>query len=152
MRIAVGADHAACELKAHLLTWLRARDLEPVDIGPPEPSAEDDYPDISQAVCRSVLEGDCQLGIMMCGTGVGSCIAANKIPGIRAALCHDTYSARLSRRHNDANVLCLGARVVGEGLAREIVATWLEEDFSEEARHRRRLEKVTALEHREREP
>lgn len=152
MRIAVGADHAACELKAYLLTWLRTRDLEPVDIGAPEPSPEDDYPDISQAVCRSVLEGDCQLGIMMCGTGVGSCIAANKIPGIRAALCHDTYSARLSRRHNDANVLCLGARVVGEGLAREIVATWLEEDFSQEARHRRRLEKVTALEHREREP
>lgn len=152
MRIAVGADHAAYDLKVHLLSWLATRDLEPVDIGPPERRPEDDYPDITQAVCRAVLEGDCQLGLMMCGTGIGSSMAANKIPGIRAALCHDTYSARLSRRHNDANVLCLGARVVGEGLARAIVAAWLEADFSDKARHRRRIEKLAALEHAEKDP
>jgi len=156
MRIAIGSDHAGYHLKAHLRQWLASgagRDrLKPVlplevrDVGPEALDPGDDYPDFARAVAASVAEGESDLGIMICSTGVGSCIAANKVRGVRAALCHDSFSARMSRAHNDANVLCLGANVVGQGLAEEIVAAWLETPFSGEPRHRCRLEKVMRLE------
>lgn len=144
-RIALGADHAGYELKQELARRLRARGESVQDLGArtPEPV---DYPDIARALCAAVRAGECDLGIMVCGTGIGSAIACNKVGGIRAAVCHDTYSAMLSRRHNDLNVLCLGARVIGPELAWHITQTWLDTDFSDEERHRRRLGQLTALE------
>jgi len=146
MRIAVGADHAGWELKSAVIVWLTGKQIPHLDVsaGPPDPN--DDYPDSAAAVARSVARGESDLGIIICGTGVGSCIAANKIPGVRAALCTNTFSARHSRSHNNANVLCLGGRVLGPGLALEIVETWLNTPFSGEPRHRRRLEKLARLE------
>jgi RpiB/LacA/LacB family sugar-phosphate isomerase len=102
--------------------------------------------DLHAAVARAVLNGEADLGLMICGTGIGSGIAANKIPGIRAAVCSDIFSARYSRLHNNANLLCLGERVVGVGLAKELIAAWIREEFCGEPRHQRRLDKVTALE------
>jgi ribose 5-phosphate isomerase B len=146
MRIAIGADHAGFALKTELVAWLARRGLHCRDVGAACYQPDDDYPDYAVAVARAVAAGEADLGIMVCGTGTGSCIAANKVPGVRAAVCSDTFSARCSREHNDANVLCLGERVVGVGVAQEVVAAWLGETFSGEERHRRRLAKVRALE------
>jgi ribose 5-phosphate isomerase B len=146
MRVAIGADHAGYTLKELVREWLAERGIEAVDVGASSLDPTDDYPDFASLVARSVLEGQTDLGIMICSTGVGSCIAANKIRGVRAALCHDTFCAEMSRRHNDATVLCLGANVIAQGLAREIVETWVAETFSGEERHRRRLAKVAAIE------
>jgi len=146
MRIAVGADHAGWELKSALVAWLREQDIACLDVNPQPPVCDDDYPDAAAAVARAVISGESDLGIVICGTGVGSCITANKVAGVRAALCTNTFCARLSREHNDANVLCLGARVLGTELALDIVHTWVNTRFSGEARHRRRLEKVARLE------
>lgn len=146
MRIAVGADHAGWELKSALVAWLREQDIACLDVNPQPPVCDDDYPDAAAAVARAVTSGESDLGIVICGTGVGSCITANKVAGVRAALCTNTFCARLSREHNDANVLCLGARVLGTELALDIVHTWVNTRFSGEARHRRRLEKVARLE------
>lgn len=146
MRIVIGSDHAGFALKNDLVRWLDQRGLCCCDVGPHSYDVADDYPDYARVLGEALVRGDGDLGIMVCGTGVGSSIALNKISGIRAAACSDTYSARLSRQHNDANVLCLGERVVGTGLARELVTTWLEAAFSGEERHRRRVEKVAALE------
>lgn len=149
MRVAVGSDHAGFGLKASILRWLAEHGVPHLDVGAPAFDPEDDYPDHAGAVARAILEGESDLGIMICGTGQGSCMAANRIPGIRGAACSDTFSARLSRLDNDANVLCLGARVVGEGLALEIVETWLNTAFSGDERHRRRIAKMAALGERE---
>jgi len=146
MRIALGADHAGYHLKTELRHWLAQEGYEVVDVGAHAREAADDYPDYAAAVGRAVLQGEADLGVMVCGTGVGSSIALNKLEGIRAAVCGDTFSARLSRAHNDANVLCLGERVVGLGLAVEVLRTWLEASFCDEERHRRRLGKIRALE------
>ncbi len=146
MRIAVGADHAGWELKSAVIAWLTAKRLPHLDVNPGPQDPHDDYPDSAAAVARSVAGGESDFGIAICGTGVGSCITANKIPGIRAALCTDTFSARHSRLHNNANVLCLGGRVLGPGLALEIVEIWLNTPFSGEPRHQRRLEKLARLE------
>lgn len=146
MRIAIGADHAGFALKNTLVAWLEQRGLRCQDVGAACYDAQDDYPDYAVAVARAVAAGEAELGIMVCGTGVGSCIAANKVPGVRAVVCSDTFSARCSREHNDANVLCLGERVVGVGVAEEVVAAWLEAAFSGDERHRRRLMKVRAVE------
>jgi ribose 5-phosphate isomerase B len=146
MRIAIGSDHAGFALKTRLACWLEEQAISFFDVGAHCYDAEDDYPDPAAAVGRAVGRGEADLGVMVCGTGVGSAIALNKLDGIRAVVGSDTYSARMSRRHNDANVLCLGERVVGEGLAQEIVQAWLKESFSGEARHQRRLDKVAALE------
>ncbi len=146
MRIAIGADHAGFALKTALVAWLGQRGVGCQDVGAACYDPGDDYPDYAIAVARAVAAGETDLGVMVCGTGIGSCIAANKVPGVRAAVCSDTFSARCSRQHNDANVLCLGERVVGVGLAEEVVAAWLGEAFSGDARHRRRLAKVQALE------
>ncbi len=146
MRIAIGSDHAGHDLKKRIGEWLKGRGAEVHDVGPGAPDPSDDYPDFALAVARSVRSGESDRGIMVCSTGVGSCIAANKVSGIRAALCHDVFSARMSREHNDANVLCLGANVVGSALAQEIVGVWAAASFSGEERHRRRLSKIAQAE------
>lgn len=143
-KLAIGADHAGFLLKNHLAQKLRADGHAVQDLGTHD-ALSVDYPDFAAAVGRAVAGGDAELGILVCGSGIGVAIAANKIPGVRAATCNDLYTARLSRAHNDANVLTLGARVVGEGLAEEIVAAFLASPF-EAGRHARRVAKIHALE------
>lgn len=144
MRIAVASDHGGFRLKQEIINYLGLAGYEFEDLG--TYSAESvDYPDFAQAVAEAVRSGDFDRGIILCGTGIGVCIAANKVPGIRAALCHDTFSARASREHNDANVLTLGERVIGPGLARDIVAVWLAAEF-QGGRHARRVAKISAIE------
>jgi len=147
MRIALGADHAGFALKQELSSELRSQGHELLDLG--TSSAEPvDYPDYAEAVGLAVVEGRAERGIVLCGSGVGACVAANKIPGVRAGLCHDTYSAHQGVEHDDVNVLVMGARIVGGALARELVQAFLGARFSQEERHRRRLAKVRALEAR----
>jgi ribose 5-phosphate isomerase B len=144
-RIAVGADHAGYPLKQSILDYLTQAGYEPVDLGTNSTDPVD-YPDFARAVCEAVRSGDCVEGILLCGSGVGASVAANKFPGIRAGLCHDTYSAHQCREHDDCNVLCIGPRVIGEKLALEIVATWVRAEFTNEERHKRRLAKIDAIE------
>jgi len=117
-------------------------------VGPHTLDPADDYPDYAQKVAESVAHGEADFGLMICSTGVGSCIAANKVAGVRAALCSDTFCARMSRSHNNANVLCLGANALGPALAREILDTWLDTPFSGDERHQRRLDKIKRIESR----
>jgi len=142
--IAIGADHAAYHMKEELKLFLKELGYECLDFGIHSADAAD-YPDIAVPVAQAVATGQAPRGIMLCGTGIGSAIVANKIPGVRAALCHDTFSARHARAHNDANVLTMGARVLGMGLAREIVREWLAAAF-EGGRHARRVGKIARLE------
>ena len=142
--IAIGCDHAGVQMKASVIEFLQTRGLAYEDVGTND-AASVDYPDYAEKVGAAVATGKAERGILICGTGVGISIAANKIEGIRAALCGDTFTARLSREHNDSNILCLGARVVGLGLANDIVAAWLDGTF-EGGRHQRRLDKIRALE------
>lgn len=143
-RIAIGSDHAGYELKQHLAALLRQSGHDVVDLG--SHSTEPvDYPPICAAVGRMVRDGDADLGIVLGGSGQGEQIAANKVRGVRAALCNDLYTARMARRHNDANVLSIGARIVGEGLADEIVTTFLSTQF-EGGRHERRIAQLAQLE------
>ncbi len=146
MKIAVGADHAAYGLKAEIIDELGKLGHEVKDYSPAELNNDDDYPDIASLVANAVASREAEFGVLMCGTGIGVSIAANKIQGVRAALCGDTFSAHCSREHNNANVLCLGARVTGSGLARDILRVWLETRFINERRHVRRVEKMMALE------
>lgn len=145
MRLAIGGDHAGFALKANLVETLRAAGHAVTDFGAytPEPV---DFPDIVQPVCAAVRTGSAERGLLVCGTGIGACIAANKLPGIRAALAHDAYSAHQCVEHDDANVLCLGAQIVGEPLARDLAGIYLAARFSGEAQFRRRLAKLAALE------
>ena len=129
MRVAIGSDHAGVALKAVLVELLGELTIPHRDFGTGDDEAVD-YPDVARAVAGVVAGGDYDRGIVICGTGIGASIAANKVRGIRAALCHDTFSARMSREHNDANVLCMGSRVVGPGLAAAIVREWLATPFS----------------------
>src|SRR5215468_7885405 len=148
MRIVVGSDHAGFELKNEVIgRLLEADGLEVVDVGSYDTEPVD-YPDYAEAVGLAVLEGRAERGVIICGSGVGAAVAANKLPGIRAGLCHDTYSARQGVEHDDMNVLALGARVIGSELAHELVSAFLRAAFSGEERHRRRLAKVQALEAR----
>ncbi len=147
MRIAIACDHAAVALKDKVVEWLEARGHEAVDLGPTDVAAADDYPDYAERVTDEVTAGRVESGILICGTGIGMSLAANKVPGIRAAAATNTFMARMARAHNDANVLCLGARVIGEGLAEEIVEAWLTTSF-EGGRHTRRVDKIRAIERR----
>lgn len=142
--MALGSDHAGYFLKEEIKAYLEEQGIQYEDLGAFGPEAVD-YPDYALAVAESVAAGRCDRGILACGTGVGVTIAANKVPGIRAALCHDTFSARASREHNDANVLALGARVIGPGLAKEIVGVWLKSEFAG-GRHQVRLDKIRSIE------
>lgn len=145
MRVAAGADHAGFELKALIIDHLTKAGHEVVDVGTHslEPV---DYPDYARAVAEAVLSGRAERGLLICGSGVGACVAANKLAGIRAGLCHDTYSAHQGVEHDDMNVLCLGSRVIGPELALELVNAFLAARFSGEERHRRRVAKIEALE------
>jgi RpiB/LacA/LacB family sugar-phosphate isomerase len=147
MRIAVGADHAGFALKQDVLEWLRRDGHEAIDLGT-HSEAPVDYPDIAQAIADAIVEGRAARGALICGSGVGASIAANKVPGIRAAVCHDTYSAHQGVEHDDMNVLVLGARVVGRELAHDLVAAFVAARFSGEERHVRRLAKIEAIESR----
>ena len=144
-RIAVAADHAGFPLKEVVINFLQTKGHEVTDLGTHSIDPVD-YPDFAHAIAAAVLSGKVDEGILLCGSGIGACVVANKFPGIRAALCHDTYSARQSREHDDCNVLCMGPRVIGEKLAIEILQTWLKSEFTGEARHVQRLEKIKAIE------
>lgn len=146
MRVALGSDHAGFDLKELVRSWLQEAGHEVLDVGPRTFDPGDDYPDFARPVAEAVGRGEVARGIVVCSTGQGSCMAANKVRGVRAALCHDLFCARLSREHNDANVLCLGSNVTGPGLAREIVELWLATRFSSEEKHHRRVEKVNRIE------
>jgi ribose 5-phosphate isomerase B len=146
MRIAVGSDHRGVELKSKLINFLQQLDQVVVD-ATANASEADDYPDIAEAVARKVGTQEVDRGILICGTGLGMCIVANKIPGVRAAPCFDDLSAELSRRHNDLNVLCLSGDMIAEKLADRIVEIWLKTPF-EGGRHARRLDKIASLENR----
>ena len=143
-RVAIGSDHAGFELKQHLVKLLRERGHDVIDHGTDSTEAVD-YPPICAAVGRTVRDGEAELGIVVGGSGQGEQIAANKVRGVRAALCNDLYTARMARAHNDANVLAMGARVVGLGLAEEILDTFLATDF-EGGRHARRVAQIADLE------
>ncbi|MBI4052365.1 MAG: ribose 5-phosphate isomerase B [Elusimicrobia bacterium] len=147
MKIAIVSDHAGVELKQQVAQFLKNSTHTVLDLGTNGNEAVD-YPDYAVLLCNAVLSGKANRGIMLCGSGIGSSIACNKISGIRAALCHDTYSAHQSREHNDCNVLCMGARVLGRELALDIVKTWLNASFLKEERYVRRLKKIADLEKR----
>ena len=146
MRIAIGADHAGFALKEDLAAWLREQGHHLLDLGAHTYDANDDYPDSALAVARTVQAGQAERGLIVCGSGVGASIAANKVRGVRAAMCHDTYSAHQGVEHDDMNVLSLGARIIGGELARELVSAFIGARFSGEERHKRRLAKVLAAE------
>ncbi len=143
-KITVGCDHAAYELKKKVIAHLEERGIEVIDVGT-DSTASCDYPTFAHAVCKNVQDGVTALGILICGTGIGMSMAANKHRGIRAAACSDTFSARLTRMHNDANVLCFGERVVGMGLACDLVDAFIDADF-EGGKHQRRVDMITAIE------
>ena len=146
MRIAIAADHGGFPLNERVIEELRGAGHELIDFGTHDGSLPDDYPDYAKQVGEAVQNGAADIGLLICGSGVGAAVAANKLRGIRAALCGDTYSAHQSREHDDCNVLCLGARVVGVELALEIVRAFVAARFTGEERHRRRLAKVQKLE------
>lgn len=146
MRIAIGADHGGFPLNERVIDELRGAGHELIDFGTHDGSLPDDYPDYAKQVGEAVQNGSVDIGLLICGSGVGAAVAANKLRGIRAALCGDTYSAHQSREHDDCNVLCLGARVVGVELALDIVRAFVAARFTGEERHLRRLAKVKAME------
>lgn len=143
--IAIGSDHAGFELKAEIMKYLKENGYDFKDFGTDSGCCSVDYPDFGLAVAEAVRNGSCDKGILVCGTGLGISISANKVPGIRAALCTDSFTAKMSREHNDANILALGARVVGTGLALDIVENWLKTEFLG-GRHKTRVDKITGIE------
>jgi RpiB/LacA/LacB family sugar-phosphate isomerase len=147
MRIVIGSDHAGFPLKEDLTAYIRQLGHQVVDVGTHSTEAVD-YPDYAEALSKTLLDGQAERGVLICGSGVGASVAANKLPSIRAGLCHDTYSAHQGVEHDDMNVLVLGGRVIGPELARELVTAYLGATFTGEERHRRRLQKVNALEER----
>lgn len=147
MRIAVGCDHAGFLLKEPAVEELRRLGHEVIDLGTDGTEAAD-YPDFAQAVGETIMRGEADRGLLLCGSGVGASVAANKVPGVRAAVCHDTFSARQGVEDDDMNVLCLGARVIGPQLALDVIRAWESARFSNEERHARRLAKLKALEAR----
>jgi ribose 5-phosphate isomerase B len=150
-RIGVAADHGGFELKEYLAGMLREADDEVVDFGDGQPKPDDDYPDFVVPFARAVARGEVDRGVAICGSGVGACVAANKVPGVRACLIHECFSAHQGVEDDDMNVICLGGHVVGNAVAWELVRTFLQARFSGAERHRRRLAKVASLESKERE-
>ncbi len=145
MKISIGCDHGALALKNKMVTHLKEQGHEVLDFGT-HTLDSCDYPDFAAAAARAVADGQCDRGIVLCTTGIGVSITANKIPGVRCALLSDLMTARMTREHNDTNVMAMGAGVVGEMLALQIADTWLNTEFSHDARHQRRIDKVMALE------
>lgn len=148
MRIVFGADHAGFDMKQDVLAFVRGLGHEVLDVGAFTGTQPDDYPDFAEALGQALTEGKADRGILICGSGVGASVAANKIPGIRAGLCHDTYSAHQGVEHDDMNVLVLGSRIIGMELAHELVKSFVSAGFSNEERHVRRLGKVKKIESR----
>lgn len=146
--IAIASDHAAYNLKEAIKKHLDQRKIKYTDCGTSDRTVSVDYTDFGQAAAEKAASGECKFAILVCGTGIGMSIAANKIKGIRAAVCGDVFSAKATRLHNDANVLCIGERVTGEGLAMEIVDAFLDTAFSNDERHIRRINKITAIENK----
>ena len=144
MRIAIGSDHRGFALKQSLIDMFRELGHETDDVGPYDDDAVD-YPDYAEKVAWAVSKGKADRGVLICGTGIGMSIAANKVPGVRAALCSDPFSARMAREHNDANVVCIGGTILGEWSAQETIKAYLEAEF-EGGRHSRRVEKIGAIE------
>jgi len=142
--IAIGSDHAGYDLKVEIIKFLKETGYPIEDFGTCNECSVD-YPDFGLAVAESIKDGKCEKGIIICGTGLGISIAANKVPGIRAAVCTDSYMARMSREHNDANILALGARVIGSGLAMEIVDVWMKSEFLG-GNHKARVDKISDIE------
>ncbi len=144
MKVAIGSDHGGFTLKQEIIKLLQEMNLDYEDVGCHGQNSVD-YPDFAIPVAEKVASGECERGIVICGTGIGVSISANKVKGIRCALVHDVFSAKATRQHNDSNVLAMGERVIGPGLAREIAKTWLETEF-EGGRHERRINKIAAYE------
>jgi ribose 5-phosphate isomerase B len=138
--IVIASDHAGVEMKSALLEVIRAAGREALDLGPADTTSVD-YPDFAHRVAGAVGSGEAAMGVLICGTGIGMSLSANRHPGVRAALCHDAFTAEMARRHNDANVLCVGARVIGLGVAEQMVRIFLETPF-EGGRHQRRVEAI----------
>ena len=149
MKIALASDHAGYSLKSYLVEYLRKQGHDVLDLGVNTADVPSDYPDAARAVAEAVLDGRAERAILACGSGVGACIAANKFPGIYAAICHDTYSAHQGVEHDQMNIMCVGARVIGEKLAEELVDAYLRAQVSDEERHQRRFAKVRAIEQNE---
>ncbi|MEM1353738.1 MAG: ribose 5-phosphate isomerase B [Planctomycetota bacterium] len=146
MKVAIAADHAGLPLKEPMAKLIQSMGHEVLDLGAHEYDKDDDYPDFARYIGNAIQHGQAERGVLLCGSGVGASITANKMTGIRAAVCHDAYSAGQGVEHDDMNVLCLGSRIVGESLADTLVRAFLEASFTGEARHQRRLEKVLAIE------
>lgn len=142
--IAIGSDHAGYLLKADIIKFLKDKGYEVKDFGTNGPESVD-YPDYGRAVAEAVAGGECEKGILICGTGIGISIAANKVPGVRAALCTDSFMAKMCRQHNDANIIAIGERVTGPGLALDIIETWLDTEFLG-GRHQNRVNKISDIE------
>jgi ribose 5-phosphate isomerase B len=148
LRVALAADHGGFVLKTSLIPWLEARDFEVIDLGAEIFNSSDDYPDFAEDIAEAIVSGKAERGILVCGSGVGAAIAANKVPGVRAGLCHDTYSAHQGVEHDDMNLLCLGGRVIGIELAKELVSAFLNARFDGAEKYRRRINKVISMESR----
>ncbi|MGC8867426.1 MAG: ribose 5-phosphate isomerase B [Elusimicrobiales bacterium] len=146
MKIAIGSDHAGYALKEELKSYLQKLGHSVIDVGTDNPNIKSDYPDFSRKVSEEIIEKRAERGIIICGSGVGACIAANKIKGIRACLCHDTYSAHQGVEHDDMNVICLGSKTIGNELAKEIIRAFIDAKFIPEERYIRRLLKIKAIE------
>lgn len=149
MKIAVAADHAGFPLKASVIEWLDGEGCDVVDLGAHTYNGDDDYPDHARNLGQAIQSGAADRGVLICGSGIGACVAANKMRGVRAGLCHDTYTAHQGVEHDAVNVLCFGARVIGSALAEEIVRAFCRATFSDAVRHQRRLDKVIAIEQRD---
>jgi ribose 5-phosphate isomerase B len=148
VRVAVASDHGGYPLKAGAIALLASLGHDVTDLGTDRPDLPDDYPDFSEAIAKAVISGTAERGVLICGSGVGACVAANKLPGVRAAICHDTYSAHQGVEHDNMNILCLGARVIGPELAAELIRSFINAKFSKGERHLRRLHKIAAIESR----
>lgn len=146
MKVAIGCDHGGYPLKETVLKWLFAHNIDVIDKGTDSAEAQVDYPDYALSVALEVNEGYVDYGVLLCGTGLGMSMTANRVPGIRCAVLTDTFSARAARAHNDANVMALGARVTGPGVAEDILEAFFTTKFSDEERHKRRIEKIGLIE------
>lgn len=148
MKIALAVDHAGLDLKNAVVSYLTEKGIEVVDFGLMSSDAAADYPDYGLPAAEAVADGRCEFGVLVCGTGIGMSICANKVKGVRCAVCGDCFSAEATRLHNDANIIALGARVTGEGLALKILETFLSTKYSGAERHTRRINKITAIENK----
>ena len=146
MKVAIGADHAGFDLKGEITNWLESQGHRISDVGSYQMDPNDDYPDFAVAVAGSVLSGETERGIVICGSGVGASITANKVKGIRACLCHDSYTARQGVEHDNMNVICIGGRVIGIELTKVVLEAFLDASFIQEARFQRRLDKLIQVE------